>query len=154
MVCLQLNFQYQNIMLHQQQELCFECTACGACCYGDSDSYIEATAKEIKIIRRYLGLSKKDFSNRYLSEYTDGTYGIRINTDGRCCLLDKNNQCSVYPVRPNQCQTYPFWPEILKNKHSWRAEQRRCEGINKGSPVNLTEIEEKLRSCLDPESCQ
>ena len=135
-------------MLHKNQPLCFECTECGACCHGDHDSYIETNKVELDAIREYLGLSFANFFRTYTLRYTDGTYGIRIKDNGRCSFLDQQNQCKIYPVRPTQCKTYPFWPEVLKNKHSWRSEARRCEGINRGEPLKLEQIEEKLQMCL------
>ena len=136
-------------MLHKQQPLCFECTACGACCHGDEESYIETNKSEIEKIRQHLSLSKKHFNKKHVVQYTDGSLGIRISNAGRCSLLGDNNRCSVYPVRPAQCRSYPFWAEVLKNKYTWRSEARRCEGINRGKPIDRKLIEEKLTISLN-----
>jgi len=74
----------------------------------------------------------------------DGVTGIRLGVDGRCPFLGRDNRCRVYPVRPRQCRTYPWWPELVEREADWRAEARRCEGMNRGAVAPLVRIERAL----------
>ena len=97
-------------------------------------------------IRKHLGVGPDWFRRRYLENLDDGGSGIRLNTDGTCPFLDTPGRCSIYPHRPAQCRTYPFWPEVVNTARDWKAEARRCEGIDQGPTVPLEEIEKRLRS--------
>lgn len=139
-------------MYHQKAPLRFECTGCGQCCYGPASAYIHVSSHEIDRIREAMGLNEDAFCRDYLTRRLNGQWGIRLTRHGRCSLLGEDNRCRVYAVRPVQCQTYPFWPEILQSKQHWLAEQRRCEGINRGEAVPLTEIELNLQRAKDGEN--
>lgn len=121
-----------------QSKLRFECTGCGGCCTGRGNAHLEyfvaITPTERERIRAYLGISPAWFRRRYLMRYWDGQHSLRWKDD-RCVFLDGDKRCRIYPVRPVQCRTYPFWPELVESKIAWRAEARRCEGINRGGIV-------------------
>ena len=124
---------------HKTTPLRFACTGCGVCCTGDASRYVAAGPQEQETIRRFLNISRAWFRRRYLTTVDDTTEGLRLSR-GRCVFLDDNRSCRIYPVRPVQCRTYPWWPEVVASAASWRAEARRCEGINRGVPVPLTKI--------------
>ncbi len=133
-------------MFYQENEVRFHCTGCGRCCLGHPDEhYIELAPGEADQIRQYLRLESKVFRRDYLVSLEDTGEGIRINKQGRCTLLNENNQCSVYKVRPRQCMTYPFWPELMQSSSAWHAEAGRCEGINQGEIVVSGYIEQQLK---------
>lgn len=132
-------------MYYRRTPMRFECTGCGACCTGGTDHTVELGQTEQQALRDHLGLSPDWFRRRYLTREAPGRYGIRLGTDGRCPFLGQDNRCRVYPVRPRQCRTYPWWPELVENKKDWMAEARRCEGMNRGAVVPLTQIEHNLR---------
>lgn len=129
-------------------KLRFECTGCGGCCTGRGNArveyYVAITLVEQRDIRKYLGVSLAWFKRRYLMRFEDGEESLRWEGD-RCVFLDGDKRCRIYPVRPVQCRTYPFWPELVESKFAWRAEARRCEGINRGEIVPLTRVRRALR---------
>lgn len=128
--------QVISIVIHLQEPLRFTCTGCGACCTGNSEEYyIETSRDEQEAIRNFLGITRHWFRRRYLTKIAEEMEGLKIENSGRCVFLSKSNSCKIYPVRPMQCQTYPFWPEILISKKKWRAEKRRCEGVDNGTIV-------------------
>jgi len=131
-------------MYYRHAQLRFECTGCGACCTGGYDHFVEADRGEREAIRQYLGLSQAWFRRRYLTRVDDSTTGIRLNPDGRCPFLGRDNRCRIYSVRPRQCRTYPWWPELVEHAKDWRDEARRCEGMNHGRVVPLAKIERAL----------
>jgi hypothetical protein len=131
------------IMDLRNAQLRFQCTGCGACCIGGPDHVVEVSAQEAEAIRAHLELSRTWFRRRYLDRNADDT-GIRLNRDGRCPFLGRDNRCRVYPVRPHQCRTYPWWPELLASRQHWQEEARRCEGMNRGTIVPLARIQHAL----------
>jgi len=137
-------------MLHKQQRLRFQCTGCGKCCTGGSDHYIAISKTEADRIRQHLGITEKWFRRRYVEHLTRNTLTARM-PEGRCTFLDKNGHCKIYHLRPVQCRTYPYWPEILKNKQTWKKEAIYCEGINTGAIVSVKEIKQKLAQQLRSE---
>ncbi len=133
-------------MFIRDTELRFHCTGCGRCCLGHADEhYIELLPGEAGKIRQFLNLDKKSFRRDCLVSLGSKSKGIRINAQGRCILLDDNDRCSVYPVRPRQCMTYPFWPELLQAPEAWHAESARCEGIGQGEVVSSSHISKQLK---------
>jgi len=115
----------------------FRCTGCGACCIGERDHYVEATPAEQERIQAHLGISRSWFRRRYVVRVDDQTEGICLGDDGRCILLDRDNRCRVYPVRPAQCRGFPLWPELLASKSAWKAAAERCEGIGQGGIIRV-----------------
>lgn len=131
-------------MLHRSEPLRFQCTGCGRCCFGGEDHYVRASVSEAERIRHHLGVSSDWFRRRYVQRLDDGDLGIRMR-DGRCIFLGDDLRCTLYALRPVQCRTYPFWPELVGSRRAWRAEARRCEGIDRGEPVEESFVERQLR---------
>ena len=129
---------------HKTTPLRFECTGCGVCCTGDASRYVEAGPQEQESIRHFLNISRAWFRRRYLTRVDETTEGLRL-AHGQCVFLDDNRRCRIYSVRPAQCRTYPWWPEVVASPASWRAESRRCEGINRGTAVPLSKIKAALK---------
>lgn len=129
---------------HKKNPLRFACTGCGVCCTGDASRYVAAGPREQEAIRTFLNISRSWFRRRYLTRVDENTEGLRL-AQGRCVFLDGQRRCRIYTVRPVQCRTYPWWPEVVASPATWRAEARRCEGINRGAPVPLINIEAALK---------
>lgn len=127
-------------MDYRRTTLRFECTRCGACCRGGDNHYIAIRRQELEVIAAHLGITGSWFRRHYTEPLARHYYSIRFSADGNCMLLDEQGQCRVYPVRPVQCQTYPYWPEILHSEKTWRAEQKLCEGIDRGNVVPVNRI--------------
>jgi len=131
----------------EQQALRFECTRCGRCCVAGHGYHVYLSADEVASIRDYLGLSTGWLRRRYLRRTDAGELVAAWQDDGRCVFLGEDDRCRVYPVRPVQCRTYPFWPEVVRSKTAWQRESRRCEGIDRGSPVPVAVIRARLDDC-------
>lgn len=130
-------------------KLRFECTACGACCWGSPGAYVALGDGEAERLRHHLGLSPAWFRRRYLVRLTDGRHGLRLDDAGWCSLLDAQGRCRAYAARPAQCRSYPFWPELVASATAWRAEAQRCEGIGRGAVVPLGRIKAMLKLAGD-----
>jgi uncharacterized protein len=130
----------------------FKCTACGKCCRGKTNVFINEA--EIRTISSRLGMHKATFMDKYTDdrEEPDGTIvtSLKTKTSGEeCVFLDQKGMCSIYDVRPTHCRTYPFWPQLLLGPTEWETERsRRCEGINQpkveGSYVDKSRVIENL----------
>lgn len=138
-------------MFFQDKPVHFECTACGKCCTGNSDThYIALSRTEADKLREHLGISEAWFRRRYIEHLTRDSWGLRM-PNGQCVFLGKDGQCSIYSLRPTQCRTYPFWPELLDKEAHWQAERKYCEGINRGKAVDARYIRQQLQQQLDAE---
>lgn len=138
-------------MFYDNTPIRFECTACGKCCTGNSEThYIALNTQEAEKLRLHLGVSESWFRRRYVEHLTREGWAIRMR-NGRCVFLGEDMQCSIYALRPTQCQTYPFWPELLDTREHWHAEKKYCEGINRGEPVKLRNIRKKLQQQIKAE---
>ncbi len=100
--------------------------------------------REQERIREHLGLAPDWFRRRYLEPLEEGGHGFRLAPEGRCPFLDQQGSCRIYAVRPQQCRSYPFWPELVQTRAAWRREARRCEGIDRGAVIPLTEIRRRM----------
>jgi len=78
---------------------------------------------------------------------------LQERADGRCVLLDGNNQCLVCAHRPEQCRTFPYWPELLEDAAALERAARYCPGIQRFpaaavSQQVLPQVAELLDSAL------
>ena len=75
-----------------------DCLDCANCCKSMSPTYSQM---DISRISKYLGMTKKSFTEKWL--YKDRT-GDWINRKQPCQFLDlKTNMCNIYDVRPRDC---------------------------------------------------
>ena len=78
-----------------------DCLDCGNCC---KTSVTDFTKGEIKKAAKYLQMTPKGFIKQYLMEDIDGTY---ITMSSPCPMLNADNTCKIYEVRPKVCESYP-----------------------------------------------
>lgn len=122
----------------------FECTECGKCC-SYPGGFVQLTAEEASDIAAYMNMDESDFMDTFMF-FDEKDQGFRLNSfsDGGCIFL-KNEQCTVYPVRPLQCRTFPFWPENVKSAYRWKLTGEDCPGVNQGRLYLSEEIEAILK---------
>lgn len=109
----------------------FACTACGKCCSGPGEVYF--TDEDLTRIYEYLKLDAKQAKQlkKKLIQYR--RKGLHVHSSGKTCLFLKNNQCTVYPVRPMQCSTFPFWPSHFHSPDTLDELSSECPGSLKGT---------------------
>ncbi len=106
------------------------CASCGGqCCTGES-GYIWAKYDEIVNMAAFVNLSTEEFATIYLKK-VGHRYSLiekRISSDNYACIFfdEKQQRCSIYPVRPRQCRTFPFWEQYKQSEDEVRKE---CPGI-------------------------
>lgn len=80
-----------------------DCTSCGNCCKQMSPTF---SAKDIKRIAGYTGMSIKEFKKKWLHQQPNDTDWM--NKTQPCQFLNKaSNLCSIYEVRPADCAEFP-----------------------------------------------
>lgn len=126
------------------------CTGCGGCCSGPGAVYF--TADDLEAIRLHLGSEASEWSRMRKRLVQKREQGLFVHqTDRACILLDGNNRCSVYPVRPLQCRTYPFWSSCFEDGDSFDAFQKACPGSQnvKGRRYGLRELVARVNATAD-----
>jgi Fe-S-cluster containining protein len=111
----------------------FECSKCGLCC-GDTKEktrcilLLESEAKEISA---ETCLPKQEFTKQ-IEGKTPYCYEMKKSREGKCFFL-KDNQCSIYLLRPLICRFYPFELKFEqdKNQHVFSF-TFECPKIGKG----------------------
>lgn len=86
--------------LHKEVTDQIDCLDCANCCKTTVTTFREG---EIQRAAKYLGLSKKAFIKQYLINDMDEF--TTISTP--CPLLNHDNTCKIYEVRPLSCSSFP-----------------------------------------------
>lgn len=121
----------------------FECNKCGLCC-GDTEQktrHILLLESEAKMISIETSLPKQNFTKQ-VAHKNPYYYEMKKNSEGKCFFL-KDNQCSIYTLRPLICRFYPFELkfEQEQNRHVFGF-TIECPGINKGRLMVRKDFEE------------
>ena len=84
------------------------CLNCANCCKVMTPTY---TLKDMKRISLHLGMTVRQFKNKWL--YKEKDSGDWINRSTPCQFLDlKTNMCTIYEVRPADCAGFPHLPKM------------------------------------------
>lgn len=111
----------QSVSNEIEQEI--DCLACGNCCRSSVTTF---TTPDISRAAKYLNISKKQFIKKYLiKDNRDDSY-ITMNTP--CPMLNADNTCQIYEVRPAVCSSFPHTHrDNFKNRiHAHKANLKMC----------------------------
>lgn len=89
---------------HSKHEEVFaetNCMQCANCCKTTSPIM---TDKDIERIAKYKRMRPGVFTEKYLLMDEEGYY---IFTHAPCPMLNDDNACSIYDIRPKACREYP-----------------------------------------------
>jgi Fe-S-cluster containining protein len=126
-----------------QDGLRFSCTRCGNCCTG-APGFVWVSDEEIAAIAIYRGEPEKEVRGLYTRR--DGRHrSLREKANGDCVFYDREQGCTIYPVRPRQCRTWPFWESNLHTPADWRRTCQVCPGSGKGELIPAEEITRRLK---------
>ena len=89
----------QFLKLHNELFAEYDCCKCGNCCRAYSTALSE---HEVGSIAAFLGLSRQEFSEKYLSETAEG-YEIKAP----CSFLNANGECAFQECKPEECREFP-----------------------------------------------
>lgn len=79
-----------------------DCTECANCC---KTLRIVVDSADIARLARGLGLSAREFAQRYIRS---DEYGEKFFARSPCPFLGSDNRCTVYDERPAACRDYPY----------------------------------------------
>ena len=123
----------------------FICNQCGRCC-GD----IEEKERHVLLLGTDADrISEETFLEIHqFAENVTGSkmyiYEMKKSKDGKCFFL-KNNQCSIYNIRPLICRFYPFQLKNLGNNRYSFSYTNKCPGIGEGPQHNIRFFENLFR---------
>ncbi len=116
----------------------FRCIeSCSACCERP-DGFVFISEQEVEKAARYLEMESDEFLLHFTRKMDDRL--ILANGENDHCVFLEEQQCLIYEERPAQCRAYPFWPENLKNRHTWQRTKEECPGIGQGPLYGKEEI--------------
>jgi uncharacterized protein len=121
----------------------FDCSKCGLCC-GDTKEnirHILLLESEANAISGETCLPKQEFTKKITGK-SPYCYEMKKSSEGNCLFL-KENQCSIYTLRPLVCRFYPFELKFEKDKgqHVFNF-TFECPGISKGRTITRKDFEE------------
>jgi len=108
---------------------------------------VYVTVPDITRMARRLKMPLEDFFEKHIriiinEEGTEHFSLTEEERDGQYdCTFLMDGKCKVYLDRPAQCRTYPFWSHIVESEESWKEEMSHCEGIGRGEPADIDEVE-------------
>lgn len=121
----------------------FRCTRCGACCTG-SPGFVWVNAEELADIAEYRGETVEEVTALYTRLGHRGrTLRDKANSD--CVFYDREQGCTIYPVRPRQCRTWPFWESNVVTPEAWEKTCNICPGSGKGDLISAEEITRRIK---------
>ncbi len=126
-----------------QDGLKFRCTRCGNCCTGPP-GVVWVEAGEVAAIAQFRGEDKEEvlaISTRQLGSRRS----LREKANGDCVFFDRQQGCTIYPVRPRQCQTWPFWDTNIASPEAWKRTCSVCPGSGQGDLIPVEEITRRIQ---------
>lgn len=85
----------------------FTCRQCGACCR--IEGIVRLKADDPAKIAAHLGMREADFiASETVLAPDRKCLVLKDRSDGACAMLDGDNRCRIYPVRPEKCRTFPY----------------------------------------------
>jgi Fe-S-cluster containining protein len=128
--------------LWYQDGLRFRCTRCGNCCTG-APGFVWVNEEEIAAIAKFRAEGIEQTREAYTRH---GTYGqsLKEKANGDCVFYDRQQGCTIYPVRPRQCRTWPFWESNVNTPEAWKNTCEKCPGAGTGELISAEEITRRL----------
>jgi Fe-S-cluster containining protein len=123
--------------------LAFRCTRCGNCCRG-APGYVWVTPEEVQALAQYRGENLDDFEGLY-TRAVGNRRTLREKANGDCVFWDREDGCTVYPVRPRQCRTWPFWESNVATPADWEETCQACPGAGQGELIPVEEITRRIK---------
>ena len=121
----------------------FRCTRCGHCCTGEP-GFVWVTDAEIGVIAEFIGETVEVVAGLHTKKTPRGL-SLREKANGDCVFYDRQQGCTIYPVRPPQCRTWPFWESNVASPEAWQSTCEVCPGSGQGDLIPVEEITSRLK---------
>ncbi len=129
--------------LWYEDGLRFECTQCGHCCTGEP-GYVWVEEEDIRRIAEFRR-EPIDEVNLIHVRRVGRRWSLREKANGDCVFYDRQQGCTIYPVRPPQCRTWPFWESNVANSEAWERTCEVCPGAGQGELIPAEEITRRVK---------
>ena len=120
----------------------FECSRCGLCC-GDTEQKtrtILLLESEATAISTETSLPKQAFTKQ-ITDKKPYCYEMKKNSEGKCFFL-RDNQCSIYTLRPLICRFYPFELKFGTDQNQYVFNfTLECPGVSRGKRMSRRDFE-------------
>jgi Fe-S-cluster containining protein len=126
-----------------QDGLRFRCTRCGHCCTGEP-GFVWVNDEELAAIAGQRGETVEEVMALYTRMAPQGRT-LREKANGDCVFYDREQGCTIYPVRPRQCRTWPFWESNVVTRETWERTCEICPGSGQGELIPAEEITRRLK---------
>ncbi len=102
-----------------------DCLRCPAFCCKVG-GYVEATARDVVRLARFLGLTRREFLTKHAVKLTTDQAFLKGRTviksgDNTCQVLGADHRCTVYAARPEVCREYVCWNEQSTRVYEYAA---------------------------------
>jgi Fe-S-cluster containining protein len=121
----------------------FTCTRCGHCCTGEP-GFVWVEDEELEAIAGFRGEDAAEVRALYTRKGYRGIT-LREKDNGDCVFYDRDQGCTIYPVRPRQCRTWPFWESNVQTPEDWQRTCTVCPGSGRGELIPPEEITRRLK---------
>jgi hypothetical protein len=121
----------------------FRCTQCGDCCTG-TPGFVWVNDEEIAAIAQFRAESVQTTRDLYTRSAPRGR-SLREKANGDCVFYDRQEGCTIYPVRPRQCRTWPFWESNVESADAWAETCAICPGSGNGELISAEEIVARVK---------
>jgi Fe-S-cluster containining protein len=121
----------------------FRCTRCGHCCTGEP-GFVWVGDADIAAIAEFRGETPEEVTGLYTKRTPRGV-SLREKSNGDCVFYDRQQGCTIYPVRPLQCNTWPFWESNVATPEDWQHTCEICPGSGQGELISADEITSRLK---------
>jgi Fe-S-cluster containining protein len=121
----------------------FTCTRCGNCCTGEPGN-VWVTDEDLAAIADFRGEPLAEVVGLCTRLARSGR-SLREKLGGDCIFWDRQQGCTIYPVRPPQCRTWPFWESNVATPEFWEDARAVCPGSGQGELISADEITRRLK---------
>jgi len=122
----------------------FACTRCGNCCTGEP-GFVWVNDDEVRALAAFRGEPLEEVLGLYTRPEGGTRRSLKEKANGDCVFYDREEGCTVYPVRPRQCRTWPFWACNTESPEAWAKAAATCPGMNQGDLIPAEEITRRVK---------
>ena len=119
--------------------LCSNCVGNNStCCCDTSVDSPMILPNEVEVISKKMGIEKEVFSNRVNLAKINNDYSLKDlyqmkrNAKDNSCYFYRNNQCTIYDIRPIDCRIFPYDIKLEKDGNYYLVYYKsdRCQIMN------------------------
>ncbi len=126
-----------------QDGLAFTCTRCGNCCTG-APGFVWVNDAEVAAIAEFRKETIAETTGLF-TRRVGQRCSLREQPNGDCVFYDRQQGCTIYPVRPRQCRTWPFWESTVGTPERWEHTCSICPGAGQGELISADEITRRTK---------